>query len=549
MELFVELIQPMIMAKIIDAGILMNNVEVIWQWGFILFILSIIAFIAGVVNSYVSAHVAHSFSFDLRNALFHKIQSFSMVNYAKFPTSSLITRLTSDVTQVQTVVFMGLRIMLRAPLSVIGSLVMAFIVNAKLALLLVIGAPILGVFLYIMATKGIQLFEIVQKQVDKVNRVLQENIQAVRLVKAYMRGTYEANRFERVAYLLKVDMVKVLRTMELVLPTLLFVMNMSLLAVVWFGSQQIQEGYTEIGELVAVINYALRMTGSLSMFSFLIVIFARAKASAERMEEVLVVREHLEKIDDIVESSLPSSGTVRFEHVSFCYPDTKSITLCDISFDVKAGEKLVIMGSTGSGKTTLLSLIPRFYEATSGHIYVNGQEVKEWSLSALRQTIGYVPQQSLLFTGSIEENIRWGKQDATIEEIEQATAQAQIADTVMKFTDGYHTRIGQRGVNLSGGQKQRLSIARALIRNSQILILDDSTSALDVNTESALWDALARQKMTMLVVTQKIRTAKSADNILLLHEGKVESYGTHDELLEKSPLYRQIVASQQEVRL
>lgn len=555
LELSIELVQPLIMARIIDDGINADNVSLVWRWGAILFILSALAFIAGVVNSYFSAHTAHSFSFDVRNAMFRKIQSFTMATYLRFPSSALITRLTSDVTQVQTVLYMSLRIMLRAPLAVIGSVVMAFVVNAKLAFLLVIGAPILVVFLVLMATKGVRYFAGVQKRLDKVNRVLQESLQAIRLVKAYLRGTYEESRFEQVSQMLKVDTLKVLRMMELIQPALLLVMNLSLLAVLWFGAQQIHTGDTEIGELVAVVNYAMRMTGSFSMFAFLISAFARAKASAERMEEILLIEEGLEVIREHeyqknrceISDSL-AVGTVRFENVSFCYSASDSVILSQISFEVLKGEKLAIMGATGSGKSTLLSLIPRFYETTNGRVYVNGKDVLGWEIDELRQVIGFVPQQSLLFTGTIEENIRWGNQDASLEELEKATIQAQIFDAVQNFPEGYSTRVGQKGVNLSGGQKQRLSIARALIRHPQILLLDDSTSALDVETEAALWKALEEEQATMLVVTQKIRTAKGADRILLLDEGKIAGYGTHDQLMATSALYRQIVASQQEGR-
>lgn len=548
LELFVELIQPVIMAKMIDDGVLQQNTVIIWKWGSVLFALSVVAIIAGIVNSYFSSHTAQSFSFDLRNALFQKIQSLSMAAYTKFPTSSLITRLTSDVSQVQLVVYMSLRIMFRAPLMVVGSIVMAFTVNIKLAILLVISAPFLAVFLAFMATRGVRLFAGVQKRLDRVNRVLQENLQGVRLVKAYLRGSYEISKFNQVSNTLKLDTVNVMRLMEILQPTLLLVMNLSLLAVLWFGSQQIQQGEAAIGELVAIINYAMRITGSFSMFSFLLVILTKAKASSERMEEILVIDGMLENISqtttEIVEYK-EKAGTVSFVDVSFCYPGANNFVLHNISFEVKQGEKLAIMGATGAGKTTLLSLIPRFYEVTMGHIYVNGQDISRWDLAELRQTIGFVPQQSLLFTGTIEENIRWGNERATLAEIEQSIERAQILESVDRFPERYQTKVGQKGVNLSGGQKQRLSIARALVRHSPILILDDSTSALDIKTESALWQTLEKEQATMLVVTQKISTAKNADSILLLDQGKIEGYGTHEQLLRKSVLYRKIVASQQ----
>lgn len=546
-ELFVELVQPLIMAKIIDDGILQSDGAVILLWGIVMLFLSFLAFGAGITNSYFSSHVAQSFAFDIRNAVFRKIQSFTMATYLKFPTSSLITRLTSDITQVQNVLFMSLRIMLRAPLVVIGSMIMALLVNAKMAIFLLVGAPFLLVFLLIMVKKGITYFSVVQARLDRVNRVLQESLQAIRLVKAYMRGQYEASRFQKVASNLQLDTMKALRIMELIMPVLLVVMNLSLLVVLWFGSAEVRNGDAQVGDLVAVVNYAMRMTGAFSMFAFIIIAFSRAKASAERMEEILQIVEGTEDRTGMREIDEAKIGTIAFRNVTFRYPGSNVDVLSDVSFHVGQGEKLAIMGATGAGKSTLLSLIPRFYDVSAGEVYVNGRNVQSWDLDMLREMIGFVPQQSMLFTGSIFHNVSWGKQTAVLEEVQTAAAQAQIHSAVESFPDAYETRVGQKGVNLSGGQKQRLSIARALIRKSHILILDDSTSALDVKTEAALWDALAEEEATMLVVTQKVRTARGADRILLLDEGRVVGFGTHEELLSRSELYQKIAASQQEV--
>ncbi|MDN4494809.1 ABC transporter ATP-binding protein [Ureibacillus aquaedulcis] len=548
-ELVVELIQPLIIAKIIDDGIVARDIETIGSWGFILLVLAFSAFTSGVINSFFSSHVAQSFAFDLRNALFSKIQSFTMATYLRFPTSGLITRLTSDVQQVQSVLFMSLRIMIRAPLSAVGSLVMAFFVNPKMALFLLIGTPILILFLYVIVKKGVRLFSEVQRRLDRVNRVLQENLQAIRLVKAYMRGSYESNRFQEVSGDLQFDTMKALRIMELIQPVLLFVMNISLLAALWFGSLDVQNGEAQVGELVAVVNYALRMTGSFSMFAFIINVLSRAKASSERMEEILLTEKGTETYLPSAYSEAVHSThneAIRFDHVTFQFPNSKKTVLHDVSFTVAPGEKLAIMGATGAGKSTLLNLLPRFYDPAKGEIYVNGRNLRDWPLEELREYIGYVPQSAMLFTGSIYENVSWGKQGASMDEVRVATANAQIHQTIENFPSAYETRVGQKGVNLSGGQKQRLSIARALIRDSSILILDDSTSALDVKTETAFWDAIEGEQATMLVVTQKIRTAKGADRILLLDEGRVIGYGTHEELLGTNARYTQIVMSQQE---
>lgn len=545
LELTVELFQPLVISKIIDDGILAGSQERIIQYGIALVAMSGIAFVAGIINSYYAAHVSQSFSFDLRKAVYGRIQSFSLATFNKFPASGLITRLTSDVTMVQQVLFMGLRIMLRAPLLVVGSMVMALVVNAKLALYLVIVFPVLLIFLYIMVKKGVSHFSFVQLRLDRLNRMIQENLQAVRLIKAYLRGKYESGRFSEVAGSLKMDTVKALRVMEIILPILLLGMNLSLLAVIWFGASEIRQGGAQIGELVAIINYAMRMTGAFSMFSFIIMAYARAKASSERIEEVLVADDVREK-EEAGEEQAIRQGEVVFENVSFAYPGAESLVLKNISFKMKPNEKLAIMGATGSGKSSLLQLIPRFYDATEGTVYIHGRDVKKWSLRALRKTIGVVPQQSLLFTGTISDNLSWGKEQAKQEELAGAAAKAQIHGTVERFPKGYATRVGQKGVNLSGGQKQRLSIARALVRKPSILILDDSTSALDVKTEAALWQELERENATMLVVTQKIRTALKADRILLMEEGRISAYGTHQQLMKTSELYQKIALSQQE---
>lgn len=543
LELVVELLQPLVIASIIDDGIVAGDQDTIIRLGLVLMGLSLIGFLSGVVNSYFASHASHSFSFDVRRAVYERVQSFSLAMFNKFPASGLITRLTSDIQMIQQVLYMGLRIMLRAPLIVIGSMVMAFVVNAQLAVYLVIVFPILLVFLYVMVRKGVVYFSFVQRRLDKVNRMVQENLQAVRLIKAYLRGKYEANRFSEVAGALKTDTVKAFRIMEIILPILLFGMNVSLLAVIWFGAFGIQSGDAQIGELVAIVNYAMRMTGAFSMFSFIIMAFARAKASSDRIEEVLLADNDGEAVNG---ATVPlREGTVRFDDVSFAYPGTSRRVLQHINFELAPREKLAIMGATGSGKTSLLQLIPRFYEATEGSVSVHGRDVREWDLQELRKTIGLVPQQSMLFTGSISNNLSWGKEQAALWELQGAAEKAQIDETVQRFPKGYETRVGQKGVNLSGGQKQRLSIARALVRKPSILILDDSTSALDVKTESALWAELDKEQATTLLVTQKVRTAMRADRILLLEDGVASAYGTHDELLNMSPLYREIAQSQQ----
>lgn len=544
-ELTVELTQPLLIRKIIDDGIVEKDSHTIWLWGSIMMLLALLAFLAGISNSFFAGYAAQNFAYDLRNALFQKIQSFTMTTFLRFPSASLITRLTNDVSQVQQVFFMSLRIMLRAPLVVLGSLIMAFYVDASLAIYLGIGLPFLAIFMLMMVKKSIVQFSAVQRRVDRVNRMIQENLQAMRLVKAYLRGLYEASRFEKVANALKKDTSSALRLMEYIQPILLIVMNLAMLVILWFGAGQIQKEQTQIGDIAAIVNYTMRITGSFSMFAFIITLFSRAKASADRMEEILLIEDGVENVILHPQIEVPSKkGELVFENVSFQYPRTDRYVLKNISFTCKQGEKVAIMGATGSGKSTLLQLITNFYEVEEGRILVDGLDLKKWNVEKLRQIIGYVPQRALLFTGTIFDNITWGKTDATLEEVMTATKQAQIHDSVMHFPNSYQTRVGQKGVNLSGGQKQRLSIARAILRKPEFLLFDDSTSALDIKTESALWDALADERATMLVVTQKIQTAKDADQIILLENGVLSACGTHDELMTSSTLYQRIAQSQ-----
>lgn len=546
-ELAADLTQPLLMANMINKGLLNEDLNSVAFWGGSLFALALISFLSGVLNSFFSAHVAHSFGFDVRHALYRKIQSFTMATYLSFQTSGLITRLTSDVQQAMNIVFMLLRIAMKAPLMAVGSIIMAFAINAKLAIILCISTPFLIGFLIWMISIGIKLFAKVQGRLDGVNKQLQESLQAVRLIKAYMRGQYEENRFAKVAEDLKLDTMKATRVMEIALPVLQFVMNVSLLVVIWIGADLIRENELLVGDLAAIINYAFRMTATFSIFSFIIIAYARAKASAKRIDEILAIQAAgTEAVDTQNTERLPTFS-IKFNDVSFRYPKSDEPVLNSVSFQINNGEKIAIMGATGAGKSTIIQLIEHFYDATDGTILINGNPIANIPIQLLRNSISYVPQQSILFSGSIVDNLRWGRRDATFDEMKEATRKAQILQSIEKFEHGFETVIGQKGVNLSGGQKQRLAIARALLKPAALLILDDSTSALDVHTEQKLWQALDQEDMTMLVITQKIQTAQTCDRILLLEDGYVSGFGTHDELLATNPLYGQIAASQQEV--
>lgn len=543
-ELIVELTQPYLISKVIDDGIVAQNIDTVWFYLTVMFLISMAAFLSGVINSYFSSHIANSFSYDLRTALFKRIQYFTLTTLSKFPTSSLITRLTQDVLQTEMLLYMSLRIILRAPLLVVGSLIMSFIVNPTLGFYLSFLTPVLLLFLFFVSTKGVKIFLRVQKRLDKINRFIQQNLEGVRLIKANDRGLFEINKFRKVAGRLRDDTIYALRLMESIMPVLLLIINGSLLVVIWMASDLLQSDDVQVGEIVAVINYALRMQGGFSMFAFIIMAFSRSKASSERMEEVLKSPISINKKEDILKED--KAGTVSFENVSFRYPGTSRYVLENITFDVRANERFVIMGGTGSGKSTLLSLIPKMYDVKEGNIYVNDINLTEWNEDDLRQTIGYVPQSAVLFSGSIYENLLWGDLEAEESEVFTSTEKAQIHNSIEAFDHRYDTRVGQRGVTLSGGQKQRLSIARALVRKPSILILDDSTSALDIRTESALWDSLKDENATRIIVTQKVITAKTADRVLLLDGGKISAIGSHDELMDESVLYRSIVHSQME---
>ncbi|MFD2445134.1 ABC transporter ATP-binding protein [Bacillus sp. CGMCC 1.16607] len=543
-ELMVELWQPLLMSKIIDEGIMHKNLSVVLMWGGIMLGISLLSFAAGIVNSFYAAHTSQSFGHEIRNQLFMKVQAFSFAYLNRYPASSLITRMTNDVTQVQNIVFMSLRIMLRAPLLVLGGVVMALMVNVKLALIFVVIIPFLIVFLVWAMKRAGRLFKSVQGKLDQLNSVMRENLSGMRVIKAFFRGKLEEDRFRQSNEDLMKRTMSALRLIEFTMPALMLIMNLSLIFVLWYGIIDLNNGSVKVGEVVAIIQYGTRVAAALSILSMIVMVFSRAKASAERISEILMVeQDHLENNNK--QSPLKNvEGQVEFDRVSFRYPGISRPVLEDVSFIAHPGETIAIMGATGSGKTSLIQLMLRLYETDQGSIYIDHDSIRNFELENLRREIGLVPQEGFLFIGTIKENLAWGKEDITTEEMLEATKDAQIHETIMKLPEQYLTRIGQKGVNLSGGQKQRLSIARALVRKPKILILDDSTSALDLKTESQLLTALKKYTCTTFIITQKVSTAKEADQILLLEDGKLIAKGTHEVLLMESVLYQQIYRSQ-----
>ncbi|MET3683873.1 ATP-binding cassette subfamily B protein [Alkalibacillus flavidus] len=543
-ELTVELLLPFFLGKMIDNGILAQDLSVVIYWGLIMIGLAILSFAAGIGNSFYSSHVTYQFGYDIRGQLFQKVQAFSFKNLNDHPTSSLITRFTNDVRQVQSGLFLALRIMFRAPLLVIGGVTMSFIVNWRIAIVFLVSIPILILLLGLIVKFSSRLFTQVQAYLDRVNRVMQENLSGIRLIKAFLRRDHEQKRFVQANTNLMNETKTALRVIETSSPVLLLVMNMSLLFILWFGYGEINQNNAEVGGVVSIINYALRVSMAMNMFGFLTRAFARAKASSERLRDVFITDIDLLESHEADDSLRVSSGDIAFDNVSFKYPNNSTYVLEDINVEIQPQEQVAIIGATGSGKSTLFQLIPRLYDVQQGAVYVGGHDVRDYTFDQLRQSIGYAPQDPLLFTGSIKDNIAWGKNGASQNDIERSAKDAQIHNTIKSLQHGYDTTIGQKGVNLSGGQKQRISIARALIREPNILMLDDSTSALDLITEANLLEAINQYDCTTLIVTQKITTAMNADRILLLDEGKLHATGTHDELLKQSTLYQQIVESQ-----
>lgn len=559
-ELSVELIQPLIISRIIDKGIAVKDLNVVWLWGGILLVSAGIAFVAGLASSFFASHASQGFGFDLRDRLYEKVQSLSYPVFGRFATSSLITRLTGDVTQLQDMVFMGLRFATRVPLVVFGSMIMAVVVHGRLGLMLAVLTPLVIWFVLWMINRTSARFGQVQKQMDAVNGVIQENMTGMRLIRVFVRRNQENERFRKRSGELMQGTVSALRLSETTTPVLLLMMNAGILAVLWFGKIDIAAGNASIGQVVAVVNYALRTVGALSALSWIMASYSRASASAARTIEVLGTEDPSEEQwEEKPESSRKAvsnkmekkqeddrmKGEVEFSRVSFSYPGSDLKVLEDISFHVRPGERVAILGATGSGKSSLVQLIPGLYEPTGGDIAVDGNKIGLLGALRLRSGIGYVPQEVILFSGSVRDNIAWGREDAAFEEIQEAARQAQIHETILSLPQGYDTMLGQRGVNLSGGQKQRLSIARALVRRPAILILDDSTSALDTRTEAALLMELDRLSCTTFLITQKVSSTVSADLILLLDEGRLIACGKHEELLTDSPLYRRIAESQQ----
>ncbi len=544
-EAIFEVIVPLIMAAIVDKGI--NGGEgkpYIYKMGGLLVLLGVLGLISALICQYLASKASQSVGTVMRNDMFRHINRLSYAELDKLGTPSLITRLTNDINQVQQAVAMYIRLVVRAPFIVIGSAIMALSIDAKLSLIFVVVIPAVVLILYLIMSRSIKYYKVIQKKLDRISLVTREGLSGVRVIRAFSRQETEQKRFDEANDEYLRISLSVGRLSALLNPLTYAVLNLAIAAVVWFGGFRVNVGDLTQGEVIAFVNYMTQISLALVVVANLVVLFTKAAASSVRINEVLDIEPSLKNGDYMGGGN--DSDAVRFDNVSFSYNSSGEHALEGITFTAKKGETIGIIGGTGSGKSTLVNLIPRFYDVTEGSITVNGTDVRAYDFNILRNKIGIVPQKAVLFSGTVAENMRWGKQDATDDEIYTAIKTAQAEEFVNRLHDGLNTKISQGGKNLSGGQKQRLTIARALVSKPEVLILDDSASALDFATDAALRKAIAQdtENMTVFIVSQRANSIRQADKIIVLDDGKQVGMGTHKELLEGCEVYREICYSQ-----
>ena len=539
-----QLYLPTLMADIVDQGIALGDNALILRTGLLMLAVSLFNIASAIASRYYSARVGLGYGRILRNKVFSHIQKFSLEEYNQFGAASLITRVTNDITQVEMVVLMSLRMLATAPLMMVGGIVMAVSRDANLAKLILVLMPVLGLAVGVVAYLVMPLFKAIQGKIDRLNLVLRENLTGIRVIRAFNRDEYERRRFDTANLDLTGITLFVNRLMAATMPAMTLLLNFASIAVIWFGGLRIAGGGLQVGDLMAFLQYMMQIMFSLMMVSMMFIMLPRAMASINRINAVLDTRP---KIADPPEPApFVREGSLEFRQVSFSYPGAEMPALSDISFTAGPGEVTAIIGGTGSGKSTLANLIPRFYEVAEGSILLNGVDVREMTQEDLRGKIGLVPQQALLFSGTIASNIRLGKEDATPEEVEKAAETAQADDFIAALPEGYDAPVAQGGVNFSGGQKQRLAIARALVRRPQVYIFDDSFSALDFRTDARLRQALKKDAADaiLLIVAQRVTTVMDAHQIIVLENGRMAGIGTHAELMKTCEVYREIVLSQ-----
>ncbi len=546
LEVAMNLMQPRLIQTIVDQGIAQLNLHLVIQTGLLMVVLTVIGALGGMSNGIFAEMTVQGFSADLRQFLFRKVQTFSFGNLDELDTGQLITRLTNDVTQVQEAILMILRMLVRAPLLLIGSLVMAIVTSPQLAFLPLVLMPIELVAVLWVINRATPMYTKVQLRLDSLNEVMQENLAGVRVVKAFVRARHEESRFGSANDNLTNQSVQAARTVAAMPSFMMMTMNMGIISVLWFGGIQVTQGNMHIGQIIAFVNYLMTILFSLMMVSQMVIQLARAEASAKRIQEVIDKEPSVQDRAG-ARRDLPKQGRVTFENVAFSYSgDGRDPVLKGVSFRAYPGQTVALLGTTGAGKSSLVHLIPRFYDVTSGRVTVDGVDVRDLDQESLRRKVGVALQETVLFSGTIRDNIRYGKPEASQEEVIAAAKAAQAHEFILSLPEGYDTQVGQRGVNLSGGQKQRIAIARALLIKPAILILDDSTSAVDVETEARIQEALDHlmQQRTAFVIAQRISTVLKADKILVLDDGQIVAEGTHRQLMANSPIYREIYDSQ-----
>lgn len=546
-EVMGEVVLPKLMANIINIGAANHDVPYILSMGLVMLGTAFMMMVGGIGGAYFAAKASVNFSSDLRSDVFDKVQTFSFANLDQFSTGSLVTRLTNDITQVQNLITMALRMMLRAPGMLIGGLIMAFMINAQLALVIFAVIPVLVILILLIIRVAFPKFDVMQKKLDLLNSNIQEMLTNVRVIKSFVRGDYEEKRFGKANDDLKESSLSAFKVVILNMPIMMIVMNATTLGVVWFGGKQILAGNMPVGDLTAFTTYIVQILMSLVMFAMMLLQCSRALASLHRIREVLDTEVTLTDEGCALPEKTVDSGRIEFKNVSFrYYKDNHEAVLSHINFKVESGQALGIIGSTGSGKTTLVQMIPRLYDVDEGEVLVDGVNVKDYSLKHLRDGVGMVSQKNVLFSGTIMENLMWGDPEASMEELLESSKAAQAAPFVNSFTEGYETELGQGGVNVSGGQKQRLCIARALLKKPKILILDDSTSAVDTATEAKIRESFSSKlkDTTKIIIAQRITSVMEADEILVLDDGQIVGCGSHEQLLENCEAYQEIYYSQ-----
>ena len=535
---------PDLMSDIVDTGIVQGDVSYILGRGGVMLLVALLGTVCTILTSYLSSKIGMGFSRDLRKKVFEKVESFSLTEINEVGTASLITRTTNDINQVQMVVIMMMRMMLSAPLMIVGALIMALGKDVELSKVILVVIPIIIVTIAIIAKFTLPMFQKMQNKIDKLNLVVRENLTGIRVIRVFNKVEAEQERFNQAS--LEVSRIATManRLMGALMPLMMLILNLSIIAVIWFGGIRINDRNLMVGDLMAFIQYLTQVMFSLLMLTMMFVLIPRAQASAVRINEVLEMKSPIQEPKEAIQPQL--KGYVEFKNVSFGYEGAEEYAISNISFVAKPGEVTAIIGGTGSGKSSILNMIPRFYDAAKGEVLVDGVNVRDMNQQELRSKIGYVPQKAVLFTGTIRDNILYGKEDATDEEVRHALDIAQATDFVSKMKEGIESPISQGGTNVSGGQKQRLSIARAIVRKPEIYLFDDSFSALDFKTDAQLRAALKKETKdsTVIIVAQRVSTVMDATRILVMDEGHVVGMGTHEELLQTNEIYQQIVESQ-----